>query len=67
MAAEPATSTTCHVTMIIITTVVATSIVPEMTKVIANGMSKSKMQKSDEACIVDDTQTQSANLQQHPA
>jgi hypothetical protein len=32
--------------------VVAISIEPEITKVIANGMSKSKMLKSDEACRI---------------
>jgi hypothetical protein len=58
-----ATSTTCHVTMIIITTVAATSMVPEITKVIINGMSKSKMQRSDEAYIIHSAQTQNANLQ----
>jgi hypothetical protein len=49
--------------MIIITTVAATSMVPEITKVIINGMSKSKMQRSDEAYIIHSAQTQNANLQ----
>jgi len=57
--AGTATSTTCHVTMIMITRVAATSIVPDITKVIVNGMSKSKMHISDEACIIiDGVQTQ---------
>lgn len=43
------TSTTCQVTMIMIIMVPATSIVPEMTKLIVYGMSKSKMLRSDEA------------------
>jgi hypothetical protein len=47
-----ATSTSCHVTKIMIAMVVAISIEPEITKVIANGMSKSKMLKSDEACRI---------------
>jgi hypothetical protein len=34
--------------------------VPEITKLIVNGMSKSKMQKSDEACIIHDAQNQTA-------
>lgn len=47
-----ATSITCHVTMIMITMVAATSIVPDITNVIVYGMSKSNMLKSDEACII---------------
>lgn len=46
------TSTTCQVTMVMIIMVPATSIVPEMTKLIVYGMSKSKMLRSDEACTV---------------
>lgn len=47
-----ATSTTCHVTKVIIIKVAATSIVPDITKVIVYGTSKSNVLKSDETCII---------------
>lgn len=47
-----ATTTTCHVTMVMITMVAAISIVPEIRKVIIYGISKYKMLNSDEACII---------------